>query len=78
MSVSFSASSKSTLVGGQQDSASATVCFWPRICQTSKSKSYIQAIQPVTKAPGRSVSDQFSWATKIFASVLRMNLTLYS
>ncbi len=78
MSSSTLAFTKSVAVGDRRESPSAAPCFWPGIRQTSTSKSWILAIYRVTKAPGKSVPDQFNFATSTLASVFKINLILYN
>ena len=78
ISVLALASAKLAVIGALQERPSAALCLWPRKYLTSKSNSWIQAIHQVTKALDKSILNWFNYATKTFATVFRINLTLYS
>ena len=72
-----SSSSGSPLTLGLRDKPSAALCFISETCRTVKSKSWIQAIQHVTKASGKSLTVLFNWAIRVFASTSKTNWTSY-
>ena len=78
MSISYASSMSSDSVRGLLDSPSAAVCLCPGTWRTSKSNILIYAIHLVTRAPGRSVADRLSCATRTLASVSRMKCAPYS